>query len=147
MSTTTTYTDFKEAQVDWSYVERLLPPKIIPEIPKDCGITPSGWRAPRDPPPDLPYYIRRRRDHLLPLYLERRRDELNPNTMDFQYVELVKLNQIYGDVFACEKDLREFLEKEVNHPIATHVDELKGTIRVKGADRTLLEKFVFEQGF
>jgi hypothetical protein len=35
------------------------------------------------------------------------------------------------------------------HPVATHVDELKGLIKVKGADRTLIEQFVydFESGF
>ena len=42
-----THTDFKEVKVDWSYVERLIPPKIIPEMPKDSEITPSGWRPPR----------------------------------------------------------------------------------------------------
>ncbi|KAH7730681.1 60S ribosomal protein L49 [Aphelenchoides avenae] len=59
--------------------------------------------------------------------------------MDYEYVELVALKQIYGDVFACEKELREFLEAEVGHPIATYVDELKGTIKIKGAHRALVE--------
>ncbi|KAI1723934.1 mitochondrial large subunit ribosomal protein (Img2) domain-containing protein [Ditylenchus destructor] len=143
----TTYTDFKEANVNWDYVKRLLPLKVIPEMPKNCGILPSGWRPPKDPPPDLPYYIRRGTNHLPILFLERRRDELNPKTMDFEYVELVSLRGIDGDVFACEKDLRSFLERELGQPVATNVDELKNRIKVKGADRSLLEKFVFESGF
>lgn len=112
-SLATTYTDFKEADVDWSYVERLMPPKVIPEMPKDTGVTPSGWRPPQgsyicflksdgrntDPAPNLPYFIRRTRYHLPALFLERRRDQLNPKTMDFEYVELVSLKQIYGDIF------------------------------------------------
>ncbi|KAK0410163.1 hypothetical protein QR680_004986 [Steinernema hermaphroditum] len=142
-----TYTEFKEIPVDWSYVDRLMPLETIPEMPKNCGVTPSGWRPPMDPPPELPYYIRRRRDHLPPLYLERRRDQLDPKTMEYKYVELVTLNSVTGDVFACEQDLREFLEAELGHPVATHVDELKGRIKVKGAERSLLERFVFEKGF
>uniref|UniRef100_A0A915EEG2 Uncharacterized protein n=1 Tax=Ditylenchus dipsaci TaxID=166011 RepID=A0A915EEG2_9BILA len=30
----------REASVDWSYVERLIPPKVVPEMPKDCGFCP-----------------------------------------------------------------------------------------------------------
>lgn len=43
----TTYTHFKESNTDWSYVERLMPLKIIPEPPKSSGISPSGWRSPQ----------------------------------------------------------------------------------------------------
>ncbi len=52
-----------------------------------------------DPPPTLPYYVRRNRDHLLDLKLERRRDELNLKTMDYEYVELVVIRNVFGDVF------------------------------------------------
>jgi hypothetical protein len=34
--------------MDWEYVRRLLPRKIIPEVSKPEGtVTPSGWRAPK----------------------------------------------------------------------------------------------------
>lgn len=52
-----------------------------------------------DPAPNLPYYIRRSRYHLPALYLERRRDQVNPKTMLYEYVELVTLRGIFGDVF------------------------------------------------
>lgn len=52
-----------------------------------------------DPPPKLPYYVRRKRDHTLPLYLSRRRDLLNEETLDFDYVELVTMKGVEGDVF------------------------------------------------
>ncbi|KAK6016627.1 hypothetical protein OSTOST_17888 [Ostertagia ostertagi] len=100
-----------------------------------------------DPPPNLPYYVRRRRDHTLPLYLSRKKDLLNEETLDIDHVELVIMKEIEGDVFACESDLREFLETELGMPVATHVDELKGRITIKGADRSLVEKFLFSRGF
>jgi len=40
--------------------------------------------------------------------------------------------------------LRIYLEKYLGHPIATNVDELKGIIRIKGADRALVEQFVYD---
>ena len=52
-----------------------------------------------DPPPKLPYFVERRRDHMFPLYLERRRDNLNEKTLDFEYIELVTVRNIDGDVF------------------------------------------------
>ncbi|GMS80125.1 hypothetical protein PENTCL1PPCAC_2300, partial [Pristionchus entomophagus] len=143
-----TRTWYGEAEVDWSFVERILPREVVPDLPKHVSYpTPSGWRPPMDPPPSLPYHVARKRDHLFPLYLEKRRDLLNEKSLDFDYVELVTLKGIDGDVFACEADLRWYLEEAVGHPVATHVDELKGRIKVKGADRSLLEKFLFEKGF
>ncbi|GMR59308.1 hypothetical protein PMAYCL1PPCAC_29503 [Pristionchus mayeri] len=143
-----THTSYSEASVDWSLVERVIPRDIVPDLPRHSSYpTPSGWRPPLDPPPSLPYHVSRKRDHLFPLYLERRRDTLNEKSLDFDYVELVTLKGIDGDVFACEADLRSYLEEAVGHPVTTHVDELKGRIKVKGADRSHLEKFLFEKGF
>ncbi|CEF63698.1 39S ribosomal protein L49, mitochondrial [Strongyloides ratti] len=144
---TKTYTEVAEANIDWSLVERLMPIEVIPPMPDITGYSPSGWKAPSKELTNLPYSVTRRRDHMLPLYLQRRRDKLNEKTMDFEYVEIVTMRQIYGDVFACEKDLKQFLEDNLKHKVATSVDELKGTIKVKGADRSLLEKFLYEKGF
>ena len=143
-----TSTSFEEVAIDWKEVEALLPRDVVPPVPHhDTYPTPSGWRPPKDPPPSLPYYVGRTRMHTFPLYLSRRRDLLNETTLDFDYVELVELKNVEGDVFACEAELRAYLEASLAHPVATHVDELKGRIRVKGADRSLLEQFLYEKGF
>ena len=133
--------------MNWDHIKRLIPKETIPPMPTGPGPYPSGWQPPKNPIPNLPYFIGRTRYHLPPLYLERRRDQLNPNTMDFEYAEIVTMKEISGDIFACEKDLKTFVESEVGHPIATYVDELKGVIKVRGAPRHVLEKFVFRQGF
>ncbi|MCP9259688.1 putative 39S ribosomal protein L49, mitochondrial [Dirofilaria immitis] len=136
-----------EISIDWKYVERLLSRKLIPDVPKhDKYPTPSGWRPP-NPRPDLTFYVERNRDHLLPLYLETRRDQLDPKTLEFEYVELVLVKKIHGDVFECERKMREYLEEYLQHPIATHVDELKGFIRIKGADRAVVEQCLYDFGF
>ncbi|VDN60129.1 unnamed protein product [Dracunculus medinensis] len=139
--------DFVESHVDWKYVERLLSHKIIPDIPLHSKYpTASGWRPPK-PATGLPYYIARLRNHMLPLFLETRRDNLNFQTMDYEAVDLVVVKRIHGDVFACEQDLKKWLEKQIKHPVATNVDELKGVIKIKGADRSLVEKCLYEFGF
>ncbi|CAD5231477.1 unnamed protein product [Bursaphelenchus xylophilus] len=142
-----TYTTFEEVPVDWRLVEQLLPPEVIPEPPNVQEITPSGWRPPRDPVPDLPYYIKRDRFHLPCLHLSRKRDQLNVKTMQHEYRELVTLRGVYGDVFACERDLKEFLENRLGHPVAIFANELQSRIVVCGADMTDVEAFVFEKGF
>uniref|UniRef100_A0A0N4Z0E5 Large ribosomal subunit protein mL49 n=1 Tax=Parastrongyloides trichosuri TaxID=131310 RepID=A0A0N4Z0E5_PARTI len=144
---TKTYTEVAEANVDWSLVERLMPIETIPPMPQFDDFSPSGWKSPSKNIGDLKYCVIRRRDHMFPLYLERRRDKLNEKTMDFEYVEIVALRHVSGDVFACEKDLKSYLEEKVGHPIATNVDEIKGIIKIKGADRSLVEKFLYEKGF
>ncbi|XGW05617.1 hypothetical protein V3C99_016181 [Haemonchus contortus] len=145
---TSTLSSVEEVKIDWSYIDRLMPLEVVPPLPAhESYPTPSGWQPPQDPPPDLPYYVRRRRDHTLPLYLNRKKDLLNEKTLDIDHVELVIMKEVEGDIFACNSDLREFLENELGMPVATHVDELKGRITIKGADRSLVEKFLFSRGF
>ncbi|KAK6050849.1 hypothetical protein COOONC_11644 [Cooperia oncophora] len=87
---TSTFTSVEEVKIDWSYIERLMPHEVVPPLPvHDSYPTPSGWQPPQDPPPNLPYYVRRRRDHTLPLYLSRKKDLLNEVTLDIDHVELV----------------------------------------------------------
>uniref|UniRef100_A0A8R1HQC9 Large ribosomal subunit protein mL49 n=1 Tax=Caenorhabditis japonica TaxID=281687 RepID=A0A8R1HQC9_CAEJA len=97
---TKTLPTVEEISVDWSYVERLMPIEVIPEVPKhESYPTPSGWTPPTELGKTHPYFVRRRPDHMLPLYLERKRDLLNENTLDFDYVELVTVKNIDGDLF------------------------------------------------
>lgn len=49
--------------------------------------------------PDLPYYVARTRHRTFPTYLERRRDKINPDDYQIDYVELVVLKNVEGDVF------------------------------------------------
>uniref|UniRef100_A0A0N5A9S0 Large ribosomal subunit protein mL49 n=1 Tax=Syphacia muris TaxID=451379 RepID=A0A0N5A9S0_9BILA len=142
-----TRTDFEEVDVNWDYIERLLPLEVIPEVPKhESYPTPSGWCPPRSDV-NLPYHVSRRRDHLFPLYVSSRRDVLDEKTMDFTYVQVVKLRKISGDVFACAKDAQQFIEKEIKHPVGMNVDELKGMVTFKDVEKSLLEKFLYSCGF
>uniref|UniRef100_A0A915JTI4 Large ribosomal subunit protein mL49 n=1 Tax=Romanomermis culicivorax TaxID=13658 RepID=A0A915JTI4_ROMCU len=142
------YTQVESSTEEFKWVERLKPTVIIPDVPKhEKYPTPSGWRPPKNPPPALPYFVARNRKHVFNISLERRRDTLDTVTVEFNYVELVVLRNVHGDVFACEKDLKQYLTQKVGHTIATHVNEPQGKIRVKGADRSLVEQFLWDCGF
>ncbi|VDD94749.1 unnamed protein product [Enterobius vermicularis] len=124
-----------------------MPLKSVPKLPKHESFpTPSGWFPPKVKG-DLPYFVRRRRDHLFPVYLHVKRDKLDPKTMDFDYVELVELRDVAGNIFAFAKDMQEFLEGELSHPVAINVDELKGRVTVKGSERSQVEMFLNRCGF
>ncbi|CDW52476.1 Probable 39S ribosomal protein L49, mitochondrial [Trichuris trichiura] len=133
---------------DYKWVERLLPKPLIPDVPLHTRFpTPSGWIPPKDRCAHCPYYVRRNRFHLFPVYSEIRRDTLDRETLEFSYVELAILKKVEGDVFACEKDLANFLEKRLGHSVVTHVNEPQGKIRVRGATKADLEAFLLENGF
>jgi hypothetical protein len=52
-----------------------------------------------DPAPNLSYYIKRSRYHLPELYLQKRRDKVNPKTLLYEYVEIVTLKGVFGNIF------------------------------------------------
>uniref|UniRef100_A0A5S6R101 Large ribosomal subunit protein mL49 n=1 Tax=Trichuris muris TaxID=70415 RepID=A0A5S6R101_TRIMR len=133
---------------DYKWVKRLLPKPLIPDVPLHARFpTPSGWTPPKDRSAQSSFYVRRNRFHLFPVYSEIRRDRLNPETLEFSYVEIAVLKKIEGDVFACEKELADFLMKRLGHRIATHVNEPQGKIRVKGVTKVDIEAFLLESGF
>lgn len=42
-----TLTGFAEIEIDWNYVERLMPHEVIPPVPHHASYpTPSGWKPP-----------------------------------------------------------------------------------------------------
>ena len=55
---------------EWKYVEELLGLKFVP-TPDEKPEYPSGWK-PQDPElyKQLPYYIKRTKNHMLPVFLE-----------------------------------------------------------------------------
>ncbi|KAJ1370902.1 hypothetical protein KIN20_032726 [Parelaphostrongylus tenuis] len=45
---TSTYTGVEEVNIDWSFVERLMPHDIVPPLPVHQSYpTPSGWQPPK----------------------------------------------------------------------------------------------------
>ncbi|XP_061057993.1 large ribosomal subunit protein mL49 [Eubalaena glacialis] len=133
------YPSFVESVDEYRFVERLLPPTSIPKPPKhEHYPTPSGWQPPRDPPPNLPYFVRRSRMHNIPVY----KDITHGNR------QMTVIRKVEGDIWALQKDVEDFLSPLLigKTPI-TQVNEVTGTLRVKGYFDQQLKAWLLEKGF
>lgn len=123
---------------EWKYVEELLGVKVIPE-PEPKEEYPSGWK-PQDPEKfeQLPYFVKRSKNHLPSVYLKLKHDNMQ---------RLTHVKHIEGDIFAAERDFVAFIRTRIgNVPVYTKINELAGTITIKGDYVTLLRKFLYEKG-
>ncbi|XP_003798688.1 39S ribosomal protein L49, mitochondrial [Otolemur garnettii] len=132
------YPTFVESVNEYQFVERLLPPTSIPKPPKhEHYPTPSGWQPPRDPPPDLPYFVRRSRMHNIPVY----KDITHGNR------QMTVIRKVEGDIWALKKDVEDFLSPLLGKTPITQVNEVTGTLRIKGYFDEQLKVWLLEKGF
>ncbi|KAL0994082.1 hypothetical protein UPYG_G00117550 [Umbra pygmaea] len=122
---------------EYKFVERLIPPSRVPDPPKREGPAPSGWTPPSEVPPALPYMIRRSRMHNVPVYTDL--------THGNRKTTLVR--KVEGDIWALEKDVKEFLQQLTSKDIPTQVNEVTMTLRVKGHFDVDLKEWLVKKGF
>lgn len=126
-----------ESTEEYKFVERLIPPSRVPAPPKHAGPTPSGWKPPADSPPSLPYMIRRSRMHNIPVYT----DLTNGNRM------ITLIRKVEGDIWALEKDMKLYLKEVTGKDLPTQVNEVTGTVKVKGQFDVALKEWLVNKGF
>eukprot|EP00067_Danio_rerio_P051592 XP_686994.3 39S ribosomal protein L49, mitochondrial [Danio rerio] len=129
--------DIIESTEEFRFVERLIPPSRIPAPPKHDGPAPSGWTPPSDTPPSLPYMIRRSRMHNVPVYSDIKHGN--------QHSTLIR--KIEGDIWALNKEVKEFLLGLTGKDPPTQVNEITGSIRVKGQFDKELKDWLLNKGF
>ncbi|XP_076875655.1 large ribosomal subunit protein mL49 [Brachyhypopomus gauderio] len=126
-----------ESSEEYRFVERLIPPTRVPTPSKHDHAAPSGWIPPPETPPSLPYMIRRSRMHNVPVYS----DIKHGNQM------ITLLRKVEGDIWALDKDVKEHLQKLTGKEPPTQVNEITGTIRIKGQFDKELKEWLLKQGF
>lgn len=126
-----------ESTEEYKYVERLIPPSRIPAPPKHAGLTPSGWSPPADSPPPLPYMIRRSRMHNIPVYTDL--------THGSRRTTLIR--KVEGDIWALEKDVKQYLKEVTGKELPTQVNEVTMTVKVKGHFDVELKEWLVSKGF
>ncbi|XP_058059474.1 large ribosomal subunit protein mL49 [Anopheles bellator] len=120
---------------EWKYVERILAPRTVP-APRPKESYPSGWQPP-NPQAGLKYTVLRTKNHMLPVYLQR----------SFRgQRRITAVRRVEGDVWQLEAELRYLIEKQLNRPIITRVNEMTGQIALKGDHVAVVEKFLLEKG-
>ncbi|XP_049608407.1 large ribosomal subunit protein mL49 [Syngnathus scovelli] len=128
---------FQESTEEYEFVERLIPPSRVPTPPKHSGPTPSGWTPPAESPPSLPYMIRRSRMHNIPVYT----DVTHGNRL------MTLVRKVEGDIWALEKDVKEYLKDVTGKELPTQVNEVTMTLRVKGHFDKELKEWLISKGF
>uniref|UniRef100_A0A2M4C0P0 Large ribosomal subunit protein mL49 n=1 Tax=Anopheles marajoara TaxID=58244 RepID=A0A2M4C0P0_9DIPT len=133
-------TQFPEVEVvrnppEWKYVERILAPRTVPR-PSPKESYPSGWK-PANPQPGLKYTVLRTKNHMLPVYLQRAFRGQRRITV---------IRRVEGDIWLLEAELRYLIEKQLNRPIITRVNEMTGQIAFKGDHVAVVEKFLLDKG-
>lgn len=126
-----------ESTEEYKFVERLIPPSRVPTPPKHAGPTPSGWTPPADSPPSLPYMIRRSRMHNIPVYTDL--------THGSRRTTLVR--KVEGDIWALEKDVKQYLKEVTGKELPTQVNEVTMTLTVKGHFDKELKEWLANKGF
>lgn len=126
-----------ESTEEYHFVERLIPPSRVPDPPPHAGVTPSGWTPPAASPPDLPYMIRRSRMHNIPVYT----DLTNSNR------KMTLIRKVEGDIWALERDVKEFLKEVTGKELPTMVNEVTMTLKIKGYYDQELKQWLAGKGF
>ena len=125
-------------------------------------VYPSGWRPAPKTKPDLPYFICRTRGRLLPVYRRYEIEDRNHETYwknrwdslinhwkkdiiknlktfysqkwenNEKTITLTLVQQIRGDIWRLEEDLRGYLEVKHQKRILSAINEPNGVLRLKG---------------
>lgn len=122
---------------EWKYVERVLPPLVVPE-PKIRDSYPSGWKPQSPEAVNQPYYIERTKNHMIPVYLHIKERGNKKRTV---------VRKIKGDIWLLEKEIREFLQKDTLIPIFTQVNEFANYIMVRGDHVNAIKYLLTKKGF
>merc|ERR1719357_528988 len=126
-----------ESAEEYKFVERLIPLSRVPAPPQHTGPAPSGWTPPADSPPPLPYMIRRSRMHNIPVYTDL--------TKGSRRTTLVR--KVEGDIWALEKDVKQYLKQVTGKELPTQVNEVTMTLKVKGHFDKELKEWLADKGF
>ena len=126
---------------EWKFVERLLPLKIVPQLPtapNEDGSYPSGFVRPRAKPGDYPYHVSRARSHMLPVYTEYKRE---------QGMVTTHISRCEGNLHQLKDDLCAFLEERYEREFISQVGELYGKVKFRGDFEQDFKEFLLDKGF
>ncbi|XP_036139774.1 probable 39S ribosomal protein L49, mitochondrial isoform X2 [Monomorium pharaonis] len=118
------YTDYEITKDpnEWKYVECALGYKVIPKPMIEDTKHPSGYKPATAVPTDYPYFVERTKNYMQPVYLNR-----NPRGTK----KITKISKIQGDIWALERDMKQYIEEQTGKKIASQIHEFAGVIKFK----------------
>jgi len=149
------FTNFEVSRdpVEWSYVERLLAPAVVPPPPPHPHYpTPSGW-SPPNPDPSLTWKVMRKKDHHYDITVDGLWKTKAGAPGAFQVTTVAGIE---GDIWAFHRDAKAYLMERLPAPqkwqkrrpreIETTVDEWGAKIDFKGIFDKHLTDFLLSKG-
>ncbi|XP_046401067.1 probable 39S ribosomal protein L49, mitochondrial isoform X2 [Ischnura elegans] len=122
---------------EWKLVERLIPPKVVPD-PTVKPQYPSGWQPPKESSAQLPYFVERSKNHMPGVYLVRQVRGQRVRT---------KIRKVSGDIWALERDLKEYLEEKHQKEVISQINEVTRCIWFKGDYVNDVIRWMTQKGF
>lgn len=89
-------------------------------------------------PTDYSYFIERTRNYMQPVYLDRSHRGIKITT---------KLKKIQGDIWALDRDIKEYLEKCKGRVPPSQIHEFAGIIKFKGDCVNRIKDWMNIKGF
>lgn len=122
---------------EWKFVQDLLPPSTIPKpiLKEDY---PSGWTPPRQEATEHPYFIERNKNFMIPVYLHKKFRGQR---------QITQLRKVEGDIWKLEDDLRQKIEKVIQKPVASRINEMSRVIQFHGDHVEIVRDFLIKKGF
>jgi len=149
------FTDFEISRdpVEWSYVERLLAPAVVPPPPPHPQYpTASGWTPPK-PDPTLTWRVKRKKDHHYDITVDQSWKTKAGAPGMFQ---VTTVGGIEGDIWAFHREAKAYLMTRLPAPqkwqkrrpqeVETTVDEWASKIGFKGIFDQQLKEFLLSKG-
>ena len=128
---------------EWKFVERLIPPALIPAItPKESF--PSGFQLPKISPEEAiekyEYFVGRPTSQMLPIYLK---------IMSNDHSESIttKLSKCEGNLYKLREDIDNFLENRYKRTFIAQVSELQQCLLYRGEFEEEFKEFLLSKGF
>ncbi|XP_014237673.1 probable 39S ribosomal protein L49, mitochondrial [Trichogramma pretiosum] len=125
---------------EWKFVERLIPLALVPTPKSFTEPSPSGWTTPKKDALKLPYFVSRTKNHMQPVYYRIKERSLRHTTV---------IKNIDGDIWLMGEHLKDYLKRNTKKKdlIALKVNEMNGTISVRGDHVAWVKKWMDEKGF
>ncbi|CAB3983055.1 39S ribosomal L49, mitochondrial [Paramuricea clavata] len=101
---------------------------------EEIAKSPSGWVPPLNPPPSLPFEIKRSRTNNLPVYVDKKRGGS---------LVLTVIRNIKGDL----NELVRFLKENLGEEVHFQTNEITSQVKIKGYHKEAVVRLLKEHGF
>ncbi len=143
--------DFEVSQnpEEWKFVERLLPKKLVPQIPNRDRY-PSGFQPQKLTAEEAlekhGYFVGRTKNHMLPVYMRTVFVPERAGHVDSNRMFLTTIKKADGNLYKLRKDIDSFLMDRYRREFIGQVAELTQSVTFRGDLEDEVKEFLLQKG-